>query len=161
MKPTSVALAMVALALMFLTPAIGRAQQRPGSYGEYRVDLIAATRNAAQVGAGIVTPLGTYVRFGVVGAAGPSWSGGDTRMSGRVEAIGRFTLDPLRETPFALSLGGGITFPFNYTVNRPLLTAVLDVESRKKGKVTPFVQLGLGGGARLGAGLRTSPLNWR
>ena len=151
--------ALVLLAVVCARAA--HAQNRPASYGEYRVDAIAATRSAVHLGAGIVTPFGTYVRLGVIGAAGPSWSGGETRMSGRVEAIGRFSFDPLREVPFAASLGGGVTMPFNYTVNRPLLTAVLDIEARRRGRYSPFLQVGLGGGARVGAGLRTSPLNWR
>jgi hypothetical protein len=149
------------LAACIALPLNAHAQNRPGNYAEYRVDAIAATNTAAQIGAGIVTPLGTYVRFGLVGAAGPAFHDGTARASGRIDAIGRFTLDPLRETPFALSLGGGVTMPFNYTVNRPLLVAVIDIEGRRRRTVTPFVQLGLGGGARIGAGLRTSPLNWR
>jgi hypothetical protein len=38
---------------------------------------------------------------------------------------------------------------------------VIDVEGRVHGPVTPALQLGLGGGTRIGVVLRTSRARWR
>jgi hypothetical protein len=141
-----------------------RAQLRtPSPFPEYRVDAIVGSRTALQAGAGVVIPLGIYVRLGLDGAAGATWRQGDVNASGRVDAIGRFLFDPLREVPVGVSLGGGVSLP--YAVHdprvRPYLTAVLDVEGRMRGAVTPALELGLGGGARIGLVFRASPARWR
>ena len=104
---------------------------------------------------------GIYVRFGRRRRRGR-----DVAMtarhaaSGRVDAIARFLLDPFREMPLGLSLGGGVSVPYasGDTATRPYLTAVVDIEGRRRGGLTPALQLGLGGGARVGLVLRTSML---
>jgi hypothetical protein len=132
-------------------------------YAEYRADVIVGRGTAVQAGAGEVIPLDTYVRLGIDAAVGPAWRDGGMHASGRVDAIGRFLLDPFREIPVAVSLGGGVSVP--YTSGdahlRPYATVVLDVEGRKRGGWTPAVQLGLGGGARLGVVLRRSAPRYR
>jgi len=135
----------------------------PPLYPEVRADAIVARQTAAQAGAGVVVPLGIYVRFSVDAAAGATFAGGTSRASGRVDAIGRFLLDPFRETPLALSLGGGLSVPYvdGQSHVRPYLTAVIDIEGRKRGKLTPALQVGLGGGARVGFVLRASQPRWR
>jgi hypothetical protein len=135
----------------------------PPTYAEYRLDAIASERTSVQAGLGAVIPLGTYVRLGFDAAGGPTWHDGSARASGRVDAIGRFLLDPYREMPFGLSLGGGVTLPYvdGDTRVRPLVTVVIDVEGRRHGAFTPAIQLGLGGGTRVGIALRSSPTRWR
>ena len=63
----------------------------------------------------------------------------------------------------ALSFGGGVSVP--YTDGdphvRPYLTVVIDVEGRMRGPVTPALQVGLGGGTRIGVVLRASKARWR
>jgi hypothetical protein len=44
---------------------------------------------------------------------------------------------------------------------RPYLTVVIDVEGRMRGPVTPALQVGLGGGTRVGVVLRASKARWR
>ena len=80
-----------------------------------------------------------------------------------MDAIGRFLLDPYREMPLGLSLGGGISVPVvrGDSQVRPYLTAVVDVEGRTRGPVTPAVQVGLGGGARVGVVMRLATGRWR
>jgi hypothetical protein len=137
-----------------------RAQSR---YAEYRVDGIAGNGAALQAGAGLTVPLGIYTRLGLDGAAGTTWHDGTPRGSGRFDAIARYTFDPLRETPVALSLGGGVSVPVesgNRRV-RPYVTVVVDIEGRRGKQWTPAVQFGFGGGARLGFVLRASPVRWR
>ena len=139
-------------------------QNAPQSYAEYRADAIVATRTAVQAGAGAAVPLGVYVRLGIDGALGGTFGGDDgAKLSGRVDAIGRFLLDPLREVPVALSLGGGVSVPYaaGDAHVRPLLVAVVDVEGKMGGSITPTLEIGLGGGARVGLVLRRSPPRWR
>jgi hypothetical protein len=135
----------------------------PGLYPEFRADAIIARQTAVQAGAGVVVPLGIYVRFSVDAAGGATFAEGSSRASGRVDAIGRFLLDPFRETPVALSIGGGVSVPYidGQDRVRPYLTAVVDVEGRQHGKLTPALQIGLGGGARVGFVLRASPPRFR
>jgi hypothetical protein len=140
------------------------AQQAPIAYAEYRADAIIAARPTVQGGGGVALPLGIYVRLGVDGALGATWrAGDDVKTSGRVDVIGRFLLDPLREVPIALSLGGGVSAPYaaGDAHVRPLLVAVVDVEGRIHGAFTPALEVGLGGGARVGIVLRRSPPRWR
>jgi len=143
--------------------AVSRAQTTPPRYAEYRADAIVGRGTAVQGGLGVTVPLGIYVRLGVDAAAGATWRDQTSRASGRVDLIGRFLLDPFRETPLGLSLGGGLSVP--YTDGdahlRPYLTVVVDVEGRMRGPLTPALQLGLGGGARIGLVLRSSRARWR
>ena len=135
----------------------------PAAYTEYRVDALIGRSTTAQGGAGVVIPFGTYVRMGIDAAGGVTWRDGLQRASGRVDAIGRFLLDPFREAPFGLSLGAGLSLPYvdGDTRVRPYLTAVIDIEGRKHGWFTPAFQLGLGGGARVGLVFRSSAIRWR
>jgi hypothetical protein len=135
----------------------------PSLYPELRADAIIGRQTAAQLGAGVVMPLGIYVRFSVDAAGGATFAENGSRASGRIDAIGRFLLDPFRETPIALSVGGGVSVPYvdGQSRVRPYLTAVIDIEGRQHGKLTPALQLGLGGGARVGFVLRASPPRFR
>lgn len=142
---------------------VAAAQNAPRPYAEFRGDVIAGSGTATQAGAGLVVPLDVYVRLGLDAALGSTWRDGETRGSGRIDGIARFLLDPFREVPIGLSLGGGVSVP--YTMGnehvRPYLTAVIDVEGRMHGAITPAIELGLGGGTRVGLVLRASPARWR
>jgi len=155
-----------ALVLLFVVASRSDGQQqrlRVPSYGELRGDAIFGDGTAFQGGAGIVFPAGIYVRVNVDGAAGTRFRDGQSRTSGRVDATARFLLDPFRETPIGLSLGGGVTVPYTDGDRgvQPYLTAVIDIEGRRRGRVTPALQIGLGGGTRVGIVLRTSTRAWR
>lgn len=155
--------ALLVLALGFFAHSRAGAQNQPPPYAEYRADGIFGRGTSAQGGVGASIPLGIYVRLGVDAAAGATWRDQTTRTSGRVDVIGRFLLDPFRETPVGLSFGGGVSVP--YTDGdprvRPYLTVVIDVEGRMHGPVTPALQVGLGGGTRVGVVLRASKARWR
>jgi hypothetical protein len=142
--------------------ARGQSLTSPPGYLEYRADAIIARAATAEAGLGAVMPLGAYVRVSLDGAAGASWRNAAFHPSGRIDAVGRFLLDPFRETPVALSLGGGVSVPYvDGQRVRPYLTLVADLEGRKRGAITPAIQIGLGGGARVGVVLRTSVPRWR
>ena len=152
-----------ALLALVLSTVAGAQQQPTRPYAEYRADAIFARGTAAQLGGGIVVPLGVYVRLGVDAAAGATWRYGETVGSGRVDAIARFLLDPFRESRLGFSLGGGVSAPIGAAEpsQPPYLTAVLDLEWPRHRGLTPAVQVGLGGGTRIGFVLRRSPLQWR
>jgi hypothetical protein len=140
-----------------VVPASSRAQQAvaSGVMPELRADVIAGDRPALHVGAGVQVPVGYYVRVGIIGAAGVGEGAGRHR-SGRVDLIARFLLDPFRQTRYGLSLGGGVTLRADQGDRvRPALLMVADVEGRRAtpGWV-PAVQVGLGGGVRVGVALR-------
>ncbi len=144
------------LLLMFAAGSAG-AQLKP--YAEYRADAITGRGTTVEVGAGPTLPLGSYVRLGLIAAAGLD---DHSTLAGRTDAVARFTFDPLREMPYALSLGGGVSVPYaEGTRVRPYLTFVVDVEGRRRGRFTPALQVGLGGGTRIGIALRTSPQRQR
>ena len=140
----------------------GQVTSTPG-YAEFRVDAIFARATAIQGGVGGVIPLGTYVRLGIDAAGGATVSDASSRASGRVDAIGRFLLDPFREAPVGVSVGGGLSLQYvdGDKRVRPYLTAVVDIEGRRRGAITPALQVGLGGGTRVGVVLRTSQPRWR
>lgn len=161
--PRVVSALFLTLAGVLMPGSSARAQNQPPTYAEYRADGIIGRGTTVQGGAGASVPLGVYVRLGVDAAAGATWRDQTSRASGRVDVIARFLLDPFRETPLGLSFGGGLSVP--YTDGdarlRPYLTVVIDVEGRMRGPVTPAVQLGLGGGTRIGFVLRASRARWR
>lgn len=124
---------------------------------ELRLDGIFAQRRAAvQVGGGLQIPAGYYARIGVDGAVGPERSNGESQLSGRVDVIARFLFDPFRQANWALSAGGGISVIARRTSSvQPYLVGVMDLEGpRNDAGFAPVIQLGLGGGTRIGLLLR-------
>jgi hypothetical protein len=132
------------------------------SYPEFRVDALFGAGTTVQGGAGMAVPLGPYVRLGVDGAAGATWDQDRTRSSERIDAVARFLLDPFREVPIGLSMGGGASLRYvDGDRVRPYLVAVVDIEGRRRSGFTPALQVGLGGGTRVSIVLRRSAPQWR
>lgn len=135
---------------------------------ELRADLLLGRRPAVQVGAGVQLPIGYYVRVGLVGAVGARLDdaadrGGGSRADARLDLLARFLLDPFRQSRYGLSVGGGMSVraePGDRA--RPLLLVALEVEGpRRTSGVVPAVQVGLGGGVRVGFLLRRAPATAR
>lgn len=142
--------------------ARGQGAPVPAPYGELRGDAIITRHTAAELGAGLVVPMGIYVRTGFDAAAGAVWQHGAARSAARADAIARFLLDPFREVPIGVSLGGGVSFAYiDGDHVRPYVVAVLDVEGEAHRGFTPALELGLGGGTRIGIVLRRSPIRYR
>lgn len=146
-------------ALAALAPAARAQLASPSVQPEVRLDVIAGHRPAVQLGAGVQIPMGYYVRVGVDGAVGVP-TGGDApsprRPDARADLLVRFLLDPFRQSAFGLSLGGGLSAraePGDRV--RPRLLVALDLEGRRSAHgLVPALQVGLGGGVRVGVVLR-------
>lgn len=133
---------------------------------ELRADVLFGHQSAAQLGAGAQIPFGYYVRVGLDGAVGVRLGGdggSSSRVDARLDLLTRFLLDPFRQSRYGLSLGGGVGLrvePGDHA--RAVLLAALDLEgSRWSSGWVPALQVGLGGGARLGIVLRRGPLRAR
>jgi hypothetical protein len=128
---------------------------------QLRADVIdARDYTAVQAGGGVQIPAGLYVRVDLIGAAGVSVAHGNgasgTSASGRIDLIGRFLLDPFQQARWGLSVGGGLSLLAREGDRvRPLLAVVADLERRRTTPgIAPAVQVGLGGGLRIGGALR-------
>ena len=127
---------------------------------ELRVDAIdvRSTKNGTvQAGAGVNIPLGSYARLELDGAGGVTRRDEMDHHSGRGDAIVRFLLDPFAESPWGLSIGGGMSALFAEAARtHAYLVVVADVEAPRIGGIVPALQVGLGGGLRVGLGARAS-----
>ena len=121
---------------------------------ELRVDAIdvrSVTSGTLQGGVGVNLPLGTYIRLELNGAGGVTRRDSIDHDSGRVDGIARFLLDPFNDAAWGLSIGGGMSAMFESgETTREYLVVVVDIEAPHVGPVTPALQLGLGGGVRVG-----------
>lgn len=116
---------------------------------EARVDAFTGDAWAIQGGLGITAPLGTYVRFGVVGGIGPGADG----LSGRTDLIARFTLDPFRNKRWAPYGVGGVSARFGGR-SRTNIVLMAGVEGPPMGRFAPAIEAGFGGSFRAGFALR-------
>jgi hypothetical protein len=149
-------------ALLASAPTSMRAQQAPSPavMPELRADVLFGHQPAVQLGGGVQIPLSYYVRLGLDGAVGvrlrDDYLPSGSRIDARIDLVTRFLLDPFRQSRYGLSVGGGIGLraePGDHV--RPVLLAAIEVEGQRwpSGWV-PALQVGLGGGARVGIVLR-------
>jgi hypothetical protein len=150
--------AALATLLAFIVPVIGSGQGRPQPVQhELRLDGLFAEGSAVHAGYGVSVPAGLYVRTGLVLGAGAGRHG----LEGRSDLIGRFSFDPLRQSRWGPYGGAGVSARFNSTADhgaKAYLLFFLGVEGplpagRTRGWV-PAIEVGLGGGARIGIVMR-------
>ena len=148
------------LALAPVSRATAQAAHSSSPPLELRVDAIdvrSINTGTLQGGLGANVPLGIYVRLELVGAGGITRLDGVNQKSARVDAIARFLLDPFNETTWGLSIGGGMSAMFEANAaTHEYLVVVADLEAPRIGAVTPALQIGLGGGVRVGIVMRAS-----
>jgi len=153
-----VSLAAIAVALSVPWPAAAHAQLPTQSFqSEVRVDGIFARSTGVEAGYGISIPAGIYVRTGLVGGVGSGLHG----VESRADFISRFSLDPFRQSRWSPYAGAGFSGRFRSSADggaRAYLLVFLGVEGpvaygQASGWV-PAVEVGLGGGARVGLILR-------
>lgn len=153
------------IALVAISPLRAQGLPRPRPQAEARVDYIGPNPDVVHAGVGVNVPAGTYLRVSLVGAGGANWDEGRRGGSARADAIGRFLFDPFRERRWGLSAGGGLSVRYDQGTGgrrwRPLLAIILDLEAPRTGSVAPALQIGLGGGARVGLVIRASDPNRR
>lgn len=142
------------LAALTLSPRLS-AQQVIQPEG--RVDAIIARANTYHLGAGASTPLGNYIRVSLVAGGGVTTFRGESAASGRVDVVGRFLIDPFRQQKYGSYAGAGVSVrAVRGQTGRAYLVATLGVEGPPGRFVVPAVELGLGGGTRVGVVLRRS-----
>jgi opacity protein-like surface antigen len=130
-------------------------QPAPRIQPEVRADYIGSRAAAAHVGFGLNVPATTYVRVGIVGALGEAWSGGNATFGGRVDGLIRFVVDPLRESRWAPYAAGGLGGIYDGSEKwRGVLVGALGVEGPVTGHVVPALEVGFGGGVRVGVAFR-------
>lgn len=152
--------------LLATSPASLRAQLAESMRAQPEVRVDATFRDRRQIveaGAGVQVPMGYYVRVGVVGAVGSSFGNGTSGATGRVDILGRFLFDPFRQNAIGVSAGAGLSLRAERGDRvRPLLMAAVDVERRRWANgISPALQVGLGGGVRVGLGLRWGSTRFR
>lgn len=150
---------------MAASPARAPAQSepfKPAVQFEARLDVLGGPPAGAQAGAGLNVAAGYYTRIGVDAAAGASARNGGVVASGRVDLAARYLLDPFHEFRWAPYAGGGITALWDGGANwRAGLLLLVGMEGPVHAGWRTAIELGLGGGARLGLVLRRARANGR
>jgi hypothetical protein len=137
--------------LLSLVGLIVSSARLDGQVLEARVDALITNPTAVHAGAGFTIPMGTYVRSGIDAALGASNHG----ISGRIDIVNRFHLDPFREHKWAPYAGGGLTARFDDNrSNRYYLLVFLGVDGPVRKGFGTSVEAGLGGGGRIGIIIR-------
>ena len=135
--------------------AAQRAEQKLQAEG--RIDGIFSAATAVHAGVGLTVPAGLYVRTGIVLGAGVGKEGFDSR----ADFIGRFSFDPLRQSRWAPYGGAGVSTRFNSTADGGAKGYLLffvgmegPVPRGRTASIVPAIEVGLGGGTRVGVILR-------
>ena len=144
--------------LLVLLPATLRAQRSGDARApqfELRGDALVARVTSAQLGAGANVPLGNYVRLGATGAVGNTFVGSRARPSGRVDLIARFLLDPYRENRWGPYACGGMSALHDDGGDwNGAIVAVIGLEGPATAARRTALEVGLGGGTRIGVVVR-------
>ena len=116
-----------------------------------RADLIIGDRTAVHAGGGFVFRTGTYLRTGVEAAGGFTGDG----ISGRLDLVNRFHLDPFRESRWGPYAGGGLSARFDDGAkSRLYLLVLMGVDGPAKRGLSTSFEAGFGGGGRIGVVIR-------
>ena len=118
---------------------------------EGRADVIVSKSTAAHAGLGFTVKTGTYLRSGFDAGLGASRDG----ISGRLDFVNRFHLDPFRQFKWAPYAGGGLSARFDDNrKNRVYLLLLLGIDGPAKHGLGTSIEAGLGGGGRIGMIIR-------
>ena len=146
---------LAALAVSCISPAVAPAQSLPSRLEpEVRLDAILARRSVLHAGVGVSIPAASAVRVTLIGALGAAIEGGDGT-SARVDLLARYLVDPLGQARWGLYGGGGVSARYDNGDDwHGQLVVLLGADRRRGGALTPFVEVGYGGGVRISAGVR-------
>ena len=118
---------------------------------EGRADVIVAKVTAAHAGIGFTVKTGTYLRSGLDAGLGASRDG----ISGRIDFVNRFHLDPFRQFKWAPYAGGGVSARFEDNRKRRAYVLIfLGVDGPARHGLGTSIEAGLGGGGRIGMIIR-------
>jgi hypothetical protein len=149
---------LVSLGLAATLPIIAGAQLPQQKFqSEIRLDAIFARSGGVEAAYGFTVPMGIYVRSGLVAGIGAGRHGAE----GRSDLVSRFSFDPFRQSRWAPYAGAGLSGRYRSGLDggsRAYILIFLGVEGpvpfgERSGWV-PAVEVGLGGGARIGLILR-------
>jgi hypothetical protein len=145
--------ALIALAPFAL--ASRAAAQRQTIEPEVRVDGIISNAGVLQAAVGADIPISAAMHLELAAGAGPTFANGArVDLSARTDAVVHFLLDPQHSMKWSPYAGGGIGARYNGANWRGVAIVVVGVNAPKWKNAIPFVEAGLGGGFRIGAGLR-------
>jgi len=118
---------------------------------EGRADVIVSKITAAHAGLGFTVKTGTYLRSGLDAGLGASRDG----ISGRIDFVNRFHLDPFRQFKWAPYAGGGLGVRFDDNrQERVYVLIFLGVDGPVRNGLGTSFEAGLGGGGRIGIIIR-------
>jgi hypothetical protein len=153
-----IAAALVAF-VVCLSGAAGAQNTTQAIQPEVRVDGIFARTTGIEGALGVSLPAGIYVRTGLVAGIG----GGPHGAEGRTDLVARFSMDPFRQSRWAPYAGAGLSGRYRSADaggSRAYLLVFLGLEGPLANGATagwvPAIELGLGGGARVGFAMRTA-----
>lgn len=124
---------------------------------EARSDVFLARSTAVHIGAALSIPASRSIRLGLGGGIGSTLSDGADNMSGRVEGLVRFVIDPYYQQRWAPYAAAGLSARYDRKEDwRGVVFLLAGVEGPRWAGFMPFVEAGLGGGTRVAAGFRRS-----
>ena len=146
------------LGLASTLPAVAGAQVvQQKLQSEVRLDAIFARSGALEAAYGFSVPAGIYLRAGLVAGIGAGRHG----LEGRTDLIARFSMDPFRQSRWAPYGGAGLSGRYRSQLDggsRPYVLVFLGVEGPlplgERAGWVPALEVGLGGGGRVGLILR-------
>lgn len=144
----------IALGAAIAAPAPAHSQNAPQPFqSEVRIDGLFARSSTVEAGYGLSIPAGIYVRNGLVAGLGAGRHG----LEGRTDFLTRFSFDPFRQSRWAPYGGGGVSGRYRPTADggsRAYLLIFLGIEgplpTGSASGWVPALEIGLGGGARVG-----------
>jgi hypothetical protein len=149
---------LVSLGLAATLPIIAGAQLPQQKFqSEIRLDAIFARSGGVEAAYGFTVPVGIYVRSGLVAGIGAGRHGAE----GRSDLVSRFSFDPFRQSRWAPYAGAGLSGRYRSALDggsRAYILIFLGLEGPlpfgERAGWVPAVEVGLGGGARVGFVLR-------
>lgn len=155
MIPSSRCLLLGAFVVPLLAAAPAWGQAASGPLPEVRLDVVSGRSTAVQTGAGMILASGIYTRYVLAGGLGPAWRSSSATLSGRVDLQARFLLDPYRESRWGLYGVAGVSGLYDrYERWRVRLEVAAGIESPPRARGAWALEIGLGGGVRVGIVLR-------
>ena len=164
--PGAIARALAGAAVLLAAAAAALPAQAAGAPRHVQLEargvVIAGRATAVQGALGLVVPLGTYVRTSAVAGGGTVSLGGETRGSARADVVARFLFDPFLERRWGSYGGAGVSAIYTGGGRergggwRGYLLAVAGIEGPPAHGILPAIEIGLGGGTRVGVVLRSA-----